>query len=52
MEQVYNHMYHKPITHWNNANKGGGGDSGRNEITHNYDKLRDAVALKPLNGFK
>ena len=23
MEQVYNQMYHKPIAHWNNADKGG-----------------------------
>ena len=28
-----------------------GDNSGLNEITHNYGKLRDVVCLKPLNGF-
>ena len=28
-----------------------GDTSGHNEITHNYGELRDAVCIKPPNGF-
>ena len=50
MEQAHNQMYHKPIAHWNNDNKGD--NSGRNEIASKYSELRDVVCLNSLNGFK
>ena len=33
IKDVWNMCIIKCIAHWNNANKGGGGNSGRNEIT-------------------